>query len=189
MWLFSKGGSTDRPTLDLATVSINVYDKVFSYNQFDCGRTPLNNFIKNKAKKSLARLEHRTFVALGDGSKRCLGYYALQVGSDQLPQGNKHSSTYVGGYAAFPAIHLSFLAVDRDFQRQGLGRYLLQDVFTRVAQVAKHVGFFALTLQSLDNDSTEFYRSIGFEEYTEGGHQPKMLYPISDILKLIEVST
>jgi GNAT superfamily N-acetyltransferase len=87
-------------------------------------------------------------------------------------------------YVAFPAVHLAYLGVVEACQRQGLGQYLLMDVFTRVAEIARHAGFYALTLQSLDEDSTRFYESLNFAVYSENLRQPKMLYPLSDILSI-----
>lgn len=58
------------------------------------------------------------------------------------------------------------------------------DAFTKVAAISDHAGLFALTLISLDEDSTAFYKSLGFTIYSEGLKQPKMLYPIGDLLKV-----
>ena len=53
-------------------------------NRFSCGKRPLDQFIKSKAKKSVRRHECRVFCAhLGD-SETVIGYYALQVGSDSV---------------------------------------------------------------------------------------------------------
>ena len=51
--------------------------------------------------------------------------------------------------------------------------------------MAEHVGFYALTVQAIDKQTGTFYSNLGFEEYVEGS-QPKLLYPLQDILKLIE---
>lgn len=60
------------------------------------------------------------------------------------------------------------------------------DVFRRVAEIAGHAGFYALTLQSLDADSTAFYRSLGFVEYGGGTPtSPNMLYPLKGVLDLV----
>lgn len=122
---------------------------------------------------------------MGD-SNILIGYYALQVGSDsvaELPEANKDN--YLKNYTAFPAIHLTFLAVDQSVQRQGLGQYLLMDAFTKVAAMSDCAGFYALTLTSLDDDSTAFYQSLNFTIYSENLKQPKMLYPLADILTLV----
>jgi hypothetical protein len=126
------------------------------------------------------------FCAHLDGSPIVIGYYALQVGSDsvsELPDANKDN--YVKNYAAFPAINLSFLGVDIPCQRQGLGQYLLMDVFDKVAVISDYAGFFALTLVSIDDASTAFYKGLNFTIYSENLPQPKMLYPLADVLTLV----
>jgi hypothetical protein len=60
------------------------------------------------------------------------------------------------------------------------------DVFARVAAIAEHAGFFALTLTSLDDDATAFYKSLNFTVYSENLQNPKMLYPLEDILTLVQ---
>lgn len=80
---------------------------------------------------------------------------------------------------------MAFVGVHEEFRRQGLGTYLLMDVFSKVAAISDNAGFYALTLQSLDEDSTAFYKSLNFTVYSEGLKQPKMLYPLEDILTLV----
>lgn len=177
-----------KPTvqLDWKIVHIKPFTDETVLNRFSCGKKPLDQFIRNKAKKSIRRHECRVFCAhLGD-SKTAIGYYALQVGSDSvadLPEGNRDN--YLRNYTAFPAIHLNYLAVDESYRRQGLGEYLLMDLFSKVAVISQYVGFYALTLTSLDDDSTAFYKSLNFTIYSEYISQPKMLYPIADILTLV----
>lgn len=184
MRLFS--GLRPTETLDLAQTVIEPFDsRRHIYNRFDCGRTPQNRFLKNKAKRAEARLEQRVFVTTVGENPNCIAYYAMQLGSDSVPDLPREQQTYLKNHLAFPAVHLSYLAVDKPFQRQGLGQYLLMDVFQRVAEISKHAGFYALTLQSLDDESTAFYKRIGFETYSEGGAQPKMLYPIENVLATV----
>ena len=186
IWPFKKKEPAATTQLNLSSVGFLPFTNSGCIaNSFDCGQEPLNKFIKGKAKRSQARAEFRTVVAQFDGQRECLGYYALQVGSDPVPETRKHKKSYVGGYSSFPAVNRSYLAVDRKYQGQGLGTLLLQDVFVRVAAMAEHVGFYALTVQAIDKQTGTFYSNLGFEEYVEGS-QPKLLYPLQDILKLIE---
>jgi ribosomal protein S18 acetylase RimI-like enzyme len=172
------------PQLDLTRVEILPLSDRAVYNRFCCGKRPLDQFLKNKAKKAVRRWEHRVFCAHLTGAPNVIGYYALQIGSDsvsELPDSSKDN--YLKNYVAFPAIHLSFLAVTEEYQGQGLGTHLLMDAFSKVAAISDHAGFFALTLQSLDDNSTAFYKSLNFTEYSENLRQPKMLYPLEDILR------
>jgi len=114
-------------------------------NRFSCGKRPLDQFLKNKAKKAVRRHECRAFCAHLGSSENAIGYYALQVGSDsvaELPEVNKDN--YLKNYTAFPAINLNFLAVDETVQRQHLGEYLLMDVFSKVAAISITLDFMLL---------------------------------------------
>lgn len=137
-------------------------------NRFSSGKAPIDRFLKNKAKKMTRRYEQRVFCAHLDGSAVAIGFYALQLGTDSvddLPNANKNN--YLKNKTAFPAVHLSHVGVDIAYQRQGLGQYLLMDVFSKAARIAECAGFYALTLQSLDKDSTAFYQSLNFTVYSE----------------------
>jgi len=127
---------------------------------------PIDRFLKNKAKKADQRFELRTFCAHIENSSLCIGYYALQVGTDSVADLPGADKTYLINYIAFPAVHLAYLGVHEEYRRQGLGSY-------------------ALTLQSLDDASTAFYKSLSFAIYSENLKQPKMLYPLADILILV----
>jgi GNAT superfamily N-acetyltransferase len=172
--------------LNLETIEIRPFSTETVVNRFCCGKKPIDQFLKNKAKKATNRLEHKVFCAHLPNSNNAIGYYALQVGSDSvndLPDRNKDN--YLRTYVAFPAISLSFLGVCSEFQRQGLGSYLLMDVFSKVAAISDCAGFYALTLVSYDEDSTKFYESLNFTIYSENLAQPKMLYPLEDLLSLV----
>lgn len=174
-----------KPRLDLTKIEIRPYSHDTVVNRFACGRRPIDQFLKNKAKKAGRRNEHKTFCAHIGTSNICIGYYSLQLGTDSVAELPGGKETYLKNYVAFPAVHLSFLGVHDEYRRQGLGEFLLMDVFTRVANISEHAGFYALTLQSLDDDSTAFYKSLGFAAYSENTKQPKMLYPLEDILTLV----
>jgi hypothetical protein len=175
--------------LNLENVTIRPFCTETVVNRFDCGVDPINKFLRNKARRAEKRNEHKVFCAHLDGSSNAIGYYALQVGSDsvnELPDRNKDN--YLKTYVAFPAVNLSFLGVASDYHRQGLGSYLLMDVFSKVGKIAECAGFYALTLVSYDEKSTAFYKSLNFSIYSEHLKQPKMLYPLEDILALISKS-
>jgi ribosomal protein S18 acetylase RimI-like enzyme len=174
----------ERTRLDLSKVQLAPFNNdLHICNVFDCGHEALNRFLRNKAKSCAKRKEYSVQVATIEGQRRCIGYYALQMGSDTVPETRKHKKSYVGSYTAFPAVDLSYLAVDKDYQRNGLGNYLLQDVFQRLTELSDVVGFYALTVTAIDQSAAEFYKSLNFEIYVEG-EQPKLLYPLVDIVKL-----
>lgn len=174
-----------KPVINLTEIVVRPYSGETVTNRFSCGRRPIDQFIKNKAKKADRRFEQKTFCAHIGLSNICVGYYSLQLGTDSVSDLPGGKDTYLKNYVAFPAVHLSFLGVHEEYRRQGLGQFLLMDAFTKVANISDHAGFYALTLQSLDADSTAFYASIGFAAYSEHVTQPKMLYPLEDIITLV----
>ncbi|WP_166647796.1 GNAT family N-acetyltransferase [Aquamicrobium defluvii] len=177
--------ATSGKRLNLSEVQIRPFSSEASYNSFSCGKTPIDRFLKNKAKKTVSRHEQRVFCAHVGDTRPVIGYYALSLGSDTVSDFIKQRDDYTKNRVAFPAVHMSFIGVHEDHQRQGLGSHLLMDVFEKVAKIAQCAGLYALTLQSLDRESTAFYESLGFAKYSDD-EQPKMLYPVADILALME---
>ena len=78
-------------------------------------------------------------VAVAEGSKRILGYYAMnshavgiaELGSDLLRQVPQRS--------VLPALYLSMIAVDITQQGKGLGTDLVMDALLRARDVADQV--------------------------------------------------
>jgi GNAT superfamily N-acetyltransferase len=157
-------------------------------NAFDCGRRPITNWYKNKSKQCVTRLEYAVFECIKDGAARPVGYYALQVGNESMEALTSTPDDFTKNYTAFPAVHLAFLGVDINHQRQGVGSTLLSDVFDKVYQISLRAGLYALTLQSIDEHSTAFYRSLGFVPYSDHPTSPKLLMPIRTIRDLVEGS-
>jgi GNAT superfamily N-acetyltransferase len=166
-------------------IEIHPFDKARVRNNFECGRRPIDAWYKNKAKKCAERLEFAVFEAILSQNRSVVGYYALQVGSESLSALENQPDDYTKNYTAFPAVHLALLGVHNKFQRKGIGTALLSDVFDRVVKISEHAGFYALTLQSLDINSTRFYEDLGFEAYGGQKENPKMLIPIRTIRNLV----
>jgi len=185
----TKTPETSGNALRLSEVEVRPYAASDVVNRFRSRRRIIDGFIRNKAKKSSARFEHKVFCAHRGQSPEVIGFYALQVGGDNvalLPPAAGES--YLRNYAAFPAVHLSYLGVHEDFQRQGLGAFLLMDALEKVCRISENCGFYALTLQSLDEQSTAFYSSLNFTAYSGPSDRPKMLYPLADIRAIIRTS-
>jgi predicted N-acetyltransferase YhbS len=70
-----------------------------------------------------------------------------------------------------PLVILARLAVDLDYQGQGLGVSLLQDAVRRTIAIAEHAGIRALLTHPIDADAEAFYRRFGFESTPENERQ------------------
>ena len=154
------------------------------FNTFSSGQPSIDRWLKNNARKCVKRLETRVFLASASGETSPLGYYALRVSDDLVGDGIKSHNSYVKTRTSFQGIHLAYLGVHEDFQGQGLGKYLMMDAIDRVAQVSEHVGFYAFTLTAIDQATSKFYSSLGFETYSEDRGQFKMLMPVETVREL-----
>jgi GNAT superfamily N-acetyltransferase len=66
------------------------------------------------------------------------------------------------GHYPIPVVILARLAVDRRWQGQGLGAFLLQDAIRRTLAIADQVGVLALLVHPLDDAAAAFYGRFGF---------------------------
>jgi GNAT superfamily N-acetyltransferase len=182
--MLARGGKT--PPLDLSAVEVRKYTSTSVVNQFDSGKRPIDQFLKNKAKRHVRRYECMVYCAHIGSSPNVIGFYSLCVGSDAVSDIMRNDNSYVKYRASFPSIHIHYLGVTQQYQRKGLGSFLLMDAFEKVRAIADYAGLYALTLQSIDESSTAFYKALEFEIYTEDETQPKMLYPIKNIIALVD---
>lgn len=128
--------------------------------QFDSGEPSLDDWLKKRALANQISGASRTFV-ICEGS-RVTGYYALASGAvtaASVPgkvRGNMPNP--------LPVVLLGRLAVDRAWQRKGIGRALFRDAAMRVSQAADVIGIRAIVVHALSNNAREFYLALGFQE-------------------------
>jgi len=67
------------------------------------------------------------------------------------------------GQYPIPLVILARLAIDRNYQRRGLGFSLLQDAISRTVAVAEQARIRALSTHPIDAEADAFYRRFGFE--------------------------
>ena len=132
-------------------------DSTHDLSRFDCGKQPLNDWLKERALQSEGR-SARCFVVC-DG-KQVTGYYCLSAGAverDKLAGKFRRNMP-----SAVPVIVLGRLAIDKSCQGRGIGRALLKDALLRVLAASKDVGARALLVHAIDDEIVPFYRAYGF---------------------------
>ena len=127
---------------------------------FDCGKPALTDWLLQHALQAQGSGSARTFVACD--SNRVAGYYSLTVGQIDTLEAPERVRRGMGRYP-IPLVILARLAVDLDYQKQGLGYSLLQDAIMRTVAVAEQAGIRALLTHPIDADADAFYRRFGFE--------------------------
>jgi GNAT superfamily N-acetyltransferase len=129
-------------------------------SDFDCGSEPLNEYLKRFAWVNQQAGASRTYVA--SRGNRVVGYYTLAYGSVEHERAPPRVRKGLARYP-IPVIVLGRLAVDRPYQRQGLGRGLLKDALLRALQAAGIAGLRAVLVHAKDEDAKKFYSKFGFE--------------------------
>lgn len=128
---------------------------------FDCGEPALNDYLRRQAMQDVRRGVSRVYVAHEYGSSKVLGWYTLSATSfskEHLPEAQAKRLPHY----PVPAALLGRLAVDRSYQGQGLGRFLLFDAFHRVLHVAQTLAVYALVVDAKNDDARMFYERYGF---------------------------
>jgi GNAT superfamily N-acetyltransferase len=151
-------GSPEGEGNPLSAVEILTWEHDAS--RFDCGKAPLNDWLKRFALTNQQNDSARTYVVHRAGM--IAGYYSLGAGSvrrDESP------ARVAKGLANHPigVILLARLAVDRGEQGTGLGKALLADALVRSAGAADVIGARAILVHAMDDEATEFYGKYGFD--------------------------
>jgi hypothetical protein len=119
---------------------------------FDCGKPPLNDFLRALVGQYEKRNLGRTYIAHQEGDPRALGYYTLASGAIEpksLPAGlAKRLPRH-----AVSVVLLARLTIDRSVHGRGLGGVLLRDAFTRRLGLSEKVGIHAVVDDALDAEA------------------------------------
>lgn len=150
-------------------------------SRFDCGRLPLDVWLRERADQFDRRDLSRTFVAVRPDSATVVGYYALSAHCilfEELPDGESK------GLPQFdlPAVLIGRLAVDRSVQGRGLGSLLLIDALRRCVDIADRTGVRFVEVDALDEAARTFYLRFGFRELLDDARH--LLMPMQDIRRL-----
>lgn len=127
---------------------------------FDCGKTPLNQFLQRYALVNQATGSARTFVSLS--GRQTSGYYSLAAASAEHAAVPLRVSKGLARHP-IPMLLLARLAVDLKAQGQGLGRSLLQSALGKYLQASEVIGSRALMVHAIDEAAIGFYQGYGFE--------------------------
>lgn len=129
-----------------------------SLSDFDSGEPFLDEWLKKRALKNHAAGASRCFVLCKGIS--VIGFYCLSAGAishEASPKAMRRNMP-----DPLPVLLLGRLAIDKQYQNQGLGRALLRDAMLRAVNVALDAGVFAILIHAISDQAKLFYLSRGF---------------------------
>lgn len=147
---------------------------------FDCGKEPLNRFIREQARQNADRDLGITHVVVQQpGSSPIMGYFTLVtriVESQDLPR--KLPKGPIG------VVLLGRLAVDLRYQKQRLGQRMLLRAMSEVEHVARTVGIHALILDVIDQAALQWYLGLNFGLQPLPDQPNRLFIPVAFIRQL-----
>ena len=123
---------------------------------FSCGNASLDRYLKDQAGQDLRRGCAMPFVLVqARGGASILGYYTLSSYGIDVGELPADVVKKLPRYPLIPATLLGRLAVDRRYQGQGIGEFLLMDALRRAFAAV-------VVVDANDASATKFYRRLGF---------------------------
>jgi predicted N-acetyltransferase YhbS len=91
-----------------------------------------------------------------------IGYYSLAVGQIEYINAPERLRKGLARHPV-PIMLLARLAVDKSWQKKGVGRALLRDAVLRTLQAAEIAGIRALAVHAKDDAARRYYEQFDFE--------------------------
>lgn len=137
---------------------------------FDCANKEITQWVRKKAIKDHRPGAMHVTCAIPKGGSRPIGIYALSTVAEEVANLPGQNYRLFRSGKHFPALHLVWLATDKGFANQGLGKLMVGKVITIFADIGTRVGIPHLILTPAEQDKdrlTSFYESLGFETYND----------------------
>ena len=126
---------------------------------FDCGQEDLNQWLRKHALQNQGAGAAQTYVGLV--GEVVIGYYSLAVGQIEYNDAPERLRKGLARYPV-PIMLLARLAVDKNWQKKGVGRALLRDAVLRTMQAADIAGIRALAVHAKDEQARRYYEQFDF---------------------------
>ncbi|MEX0781534.1 MAG: GNAT family N-acetyltransferase [Dehalococcoidia bacterium] len=131
---------------------------------FACGEEALDDWLKRHALAAQASDSARVFVTTADDGLTVRGYYAISAAQVEPEEASVRALKGQPSARPVAAIVLARFAVDRQHQRQGLGRSLMLGVLLRCAHAADTIGARVLLVHAKNEAARQWYMQYDFEE-------------------------
>ncbi len=127
-------------------------------DQFTYGVSNLDDWLKKRSRSNERKRASRTYVLCND--KRVIGYYSLATGA--LARKDAPRTIRRNMPTSIPIMVLASLAIDHEYQGNGLGDALLRDAIIRIMQAASIAGIKAVLVHAISEEAKKFYLERGF---------------------------
>lgn len=138
---------------------------------FNCGALELNDYFQQRAGQDAWRNVASVWVAVHKETTKICGYFTLSMAAIPLDQLTDDIKKKLPRYGNIPAIRLGRLAVSKEEQGKGLGRFLLTEAMIRCLQ--NEIAWAVFLVDAKDDHARRYYQRFGFLSFQEN---PNALY-------------
>ncbi|MGB3754914.1 MAG: GNAT family N-acetyltransferase [Rivularia sp. (in: cyanobacteria)] len=162
---------------------VELLDKRHNRDDFNCGNEALNRFLKQTARQHIQKGISRTFVLVDtEQPDIIISFFTLtlcEVRVEKLPP--KFAKKYPSKVAG---VKLARLAVNKAYQRQGIGEIMMIEAMRRAVVVAENAGGIGLFVDARDEAAKTYYNRYGFVSLEDAFLE--MFLPLSTIIQMLE---
>lgn len=152
-------------------------------SSFSCGERSIDSHGRKTAFKLDETGRARVIAAYNDSEGMCCGYVSLSFSRQTSPKllEQRHRDMWA---SSAPVVHVDYLGVHRPVQGNGIGKVLLIEALKAAHSVSQIVPVYGISLHSLNDRTTEFYKSMGFKVAPDEKTNPLMMLDIWSINEL-----
>ena len=133
---------------------------------FSCGQEALETYLLRQASQDVKRRLAQVFVMRPLNNHRVAEFYTLSAAVIQARFMPTVLAKKLPQYP-LPAVLLGRLAVDTQFQGQGLGKLLLVDALKRALAASHSIAIHAMVVDAKDAQAKSFYEKFGFIAFSD----------------------
>ncbi len=145
------------PRGELQIVSLTKRHELTSFN---CISDELNEFLKDDALKDQDDMISRTYLC--SWKNTLIGFFSIVADTIEVRLINEADRITGYPYRKYPGIKIARLAVDKNFERRGIGTFLILAAMGAAISVSEKIGCRYLTVDS-KTDSIGFYEKLHFK--------------------------
>ncbi len=152
-------------------IRIDKLNSNVNMTNFDCNNPSINKLIKNSYYPTLVRQGYTFSVSY---QNTVIAYYMLNfMHFDISSFPDEISECYDDSFSnSFCSVHIKYIAVDRQYQKQGIATMILQYIMGSTKELSNLWPIRFITLDAL-TDKVGLYRKLGFKEFEpEDIHSP-----------------
>ena len=135
------------------------YAERYDVSRFESTSNELNDFLKEDALKNQTELISTTYLCCH--SNQLVGYVTFTTDIIRKKDVREEERIEVP-YKEYPAIKIARLATDREYEKKGVGTFLLLAAIGMAYDISKKVGCRFIIVDS-KQESIEFYEKHGFK--------------------------